>query len=110
MKFRNMKATVQASTIVRLVVLVISLVNLVLSVFGTYQIPGLSESMQDGLAVCITAVISAVTYWYNNSWSENATTADKILTMLKESDITVEDVISTIDKLQENVSNSKFQQ
>lgn len=107
MKLKNITASVQSMTIVRLIVLVISLINLVLSLFGTYQIPGLSPEVQEGLAVLITVVASIVSYWYNNSWSENATTADKLLTMLKDTDVTVDEVIEIIDTLQDKVNDKK---
>lgn len=107
MKFKDVLKNVQPTTIVRLVVLIISLLNLVLSMFGTYQIPGLSEAEQESLAVLITIIASAVSYWYNNSWSENATTADKILTMLKNSDVTVDDLIEITDNLRDNVNSRK---
>ena len=107
MKFKDVLKNVQPTTIVRLLVLIISLINLVLSIFGTYQIPGLSESEQESLAVVITAIASVVSYWYNNSWSENATTADKILTMLKNSDVTIDDLIDITDNLRGNINSKK---
>ena len=103
MKFKEILKNVQPTTIVRLIVLVISLVNLVLSMFGTYQIPGLSETEQESLAVIITAIASAVSYWYNNSWSENATTADKILIMLKNNDVSIDDLIDIADNLKDKI-------
>lgn len=107
MKFKNLKTNVAAATIVRLIVLLIALANLGLSLFGTYQIPSLTEDTQNALALVITAVIALVSYWYNNSWSENATTADKVLQILKESDITIDDVLGAVNDLQEQVNASK---
>lgn len=105
MKFKDLLKNVQPTTIVRLIVLVISLINLVLSMFGTYQIPGLSEAEQECLAVIITTIASAASYWYNNSWSENATTADKVLTMLKNNDISVDDLIDIADNLKDKIES-----
>lgn len=102
MKLKDVLKNVQPNTVVRLIVLIISLVNLVLSIFGTYQIPGLTESEQESLAVIITAIASAVSYWYNNSWSENATAADKVLGLLKDSNISVEDIIDVVENLKDN--------
>lgn len=102
MKLKDVLKNVQPNTVVRLIVLIISLVNLVLSIFGTYQIPGLTESEQESLAVIITAIASAVSYWYNNSWSENATAADKVLGLLKDGNISVEDIIDVVENLKDN--------
>ena len=107
MKLKDVLKNVQPNTIVRLVVLIISLVNLVLSVFGTYQIPGLSESQQESLAVIITAIASAVSYWYNNSWSENATAADKVLGLLNDSNISVDDIIDVVENLKDSNTSRK---
>ena len=107
MKLKDITSTVQAKTVVRLIVLVISLINLGLSLFSTYQIPGLTAEAQDSLAILFTAVASFVSYWYNNSWSESATTADKLLTMLKETDVTVDDAIDLINALQNKVDDRK---
>lgn len=106
MKFKEIFKNVQPTTIVRLIVLVISLINLVLSMFGTYQIPGLSETEQESLAVIITAIASAVSYWYNNSWSENATIADKVMIMLKNNDISIDDLIDIADNIKDRVESS----
>lgn len=95
---------IKPATIVRLVVLLISIINLVLSVFGTYQLPGLSETAQNSLAVTITTIMAAISYWYNNSWSENATAADKVLDTLKSTGITVDDLIDMVEQLVEQVN------
>lgn len=108
MKLKDIVKNVKPSTIVRLIVLIISLVNLVLSIFGTYQIPGLTDSQQESLAVIITVIVSAISYWYNNSWSENATAADKVLGLLKNSDVSIDDLISVVDNLRDRTdSNNK---
>lgn len=107
MSLKKITASVEAKTVVRLIVLLIALANLVLSVFSTYQIPGLSPETQDALAILITVVASLVSYWYNNSWSKNATTADKLISVLKEADVTVDEVIDVVDHLQEVVEGRK---
>lgn len=107
MKLKDVIKNVQPSTVVRLIVLIISLANLVLSIFGTYQLPGLSESEQESLAVLITAIASAVSYWYNNSWSESATAADKIMGMLKNNDVSIDELIDVIDGVRNTIDSNK---
>lgn len=94
---------VQASTIVRLVVLVAALLNLGLSLFTDFRIPELSETSQQAIAVLITAAVSIISYWYNNSWSKNATTVDKLMTTIRESGVSVDDVMESIEILQESM-------
>lgn len=106
MKFKDVIANVQPATIVRLIALTIALINLVLSMFGAYQLPGLTEESQEELSVIITVVISALSYWYNNSWSKNATIADKVIAILKNPDIDTDGLVAIINSMYEDSKHS----
>jgi SPP1 family holin len=85
--------------IARLIVLVVTLVNVVLSYLGTYQIPAMDESTQMALALLISTVAQAVSYWKNNSWTEGASIGDKIKDLFDNSDVTGEQIVDAIEEL-----------
>lgn len=98
---------INAATVVRLIVLVIAFANLILSLFTDFRIPGLSAEEQESLAVAVTMLVSGISYWYNNSWSKNATVADKVLGVLKNTDLTIDDVMGAIENVQADVDSRK---
>lgn len=102
---RKTLSEVQISTIVRLIVLIVAVVNLLLSSFTDFRLPGLDATKQQATATILAAIASVVSYWYNNSWTENATAADKILDTLKNSDVKVEDVLESIEILEASLNS-----
>lgn len=99
---------VKAMTVVRLLVLSVAMVNLVLSIFCDYRIPGLTQENQEQLAVLISLAASVAAYWYNNSWSAGATTSDKILQIIKNADVTADDMDVIVRGVQNAVDSIKY--
>ena len=77
-----MKPTV--STIVRVVLLVIALANMALAVLGIVpeEIVGNDQAYEIG-SVIVTAIISVINAWKNNSFTPEAIEADKYMKELK---------------------------
>lgn len=77
-----MKPTV--STIVRVVLLVIALANMALAVLGIVpeEIVGNDQAYEIG-SVIVTAVISIINAWKNNSFTPEAIEADNYMKELK---------------------------
>ena len=77
-----MKPTV--STIVRVVLLVIALANMALAVLGIVpeEIVGNDQAYEIG-SVIVTAIISVINAWKNNSFTPEAIEADNYMKELK---------------------------
>jgi SPP1 family holin len=78
-----MKAS--TGTIVRTVLLIIALINMALSTLGIVpeEIVGNTQAYQIGSYI-VTAIISFITWWKNNSFTDEAILADEYLKALKE--------------------------
>ena len=77
-----MKPTV--STIVRVVLLVIALANMALAVLGIVpeEIVGNDQAYEIG-SIIVTAIISVINAWKNNSFTPEAIEADNYMKELK---------------------------
>lgn len=73
------------STIVRVALLIIALVNLALSTLGIVpeEIIGNEEAYKIGSYI-VTAIMSLVTMWKNNSFTEPAILADQYMATIKD--------------------------
>lgn len=71
-------------TIVRTLLLIIALINMALSVLGIVpeELVGDSQAYQIGSYI-VTAVMSLIAGWKNNSWSADAILADEYLKALR---------------------------
>lgn len=78
-KFFEVISGVSLGTWVRLVLLLLAFVNLTLQSFGVRTIPVDSENVGAGVSIAFAAVCAAVSYWENNSFTQAAQTADKVL-------------------------------
>ena len=84
-EFDSKKADVQIGTILRLLFLIAAYVNQVCEVFGAYDV-FLSDNAKGIVTVVslfATAVASIAAYWFNNSWTPEATVIDKVLATMK---------------------------
>lgn len=71
---------VSVATWTRMVVLVLLLINQVsISIFNFTLLPFEDESIYEGVSTVLTFVASLVAGWKNNSFTEKAQEADKIL-------------------------------
>jgi SPP1 family holin len=74
---------VSKETIIRTIILIVSLVNMALTYFGKNPLPFAEEEVYGFLSMLFTVAASIWAWWKNNSFSKNAIEADKILNKLK---------------------------
>ncbi len=78
-KFFAAISGVSVGTWVRLALLLLAFINLTLQSFGVRTIPVDSENVSAGVSIGFAVVCAAVSYWENNSFTQAAQTADKVL-------------------------------
>lgn len=77
---------ISKGTIVRTIMLVIVIINLVLKQLG-HDLINVSESeILSAVEMLIELAVIAVSFWKNNSYTQNAIKADEFLKNLKESE------------------------
>lgn len=70
-------------TIIRTIVLVITLINQVLTVLGKNPLPFSDEAIYEALSAVCTAAASLWAWWKNNSFTSAAILADEYKDQLK---------------------------
>ena len=75
---------VSKETIIRTIILVITLVNSVLTMFGKNPIPFSEDEIYVALSAVATVGATIWAWWKNNSFTKNAIAADEYLKGLKE--------------------------
>ena len=70
-------------TLIRTVILLLALVNQILSICGVSPIPIDDDTATNIISTLWTAVASVLAWWKNNSFTDNAITADEYLNELK---------------------------
>lgn len=74
--------TVKKDTIIRTIVLIVALVNQALTLSGKNPLPFEDDEIVDVLSYAFTAAASLWAWWKNNSFTQNAIKADKVLDAL----------------------------
>lgn len=74
---------VKTDTIIRTIVLVLALVNQVLTSLGKNPLPFSQDEMYTGLSCIFTVVVSLITWWKNNSFTQSALIGDKVMHDMK---------------------------
>lgn len=74
---------VTSGTIARTVILVLALVNQVLVMFGKSPLNIADDDIATVVSLLFTIASTAVAWWKNNSFSQNAIKADEYLEKLK---------------------------
>ena len=77
---------VKTATIIRTVVLAITLLNSILTACGINPLPFSEEELYEGVSAVATTIASIWAWWENNSFTKNAIKADEIYEELKESE------------------------
>ena len=78
-----MNGRVSAGTIARTVALVLALVNQTLSMLGRPVIPIDDKMVETAITLIFTIATSLAAWWKNNSFTEEAIEADKLLEALR---------------------------
>ncbi len=68
---------VRKATLIRTIVLVIALINQVLTALGKNPLPYSETEIYEGVSLMLTATASIVSWWKNNSFTQNALKADE---------------------------------
>lgn len=75
---------VPVKTWVRIIALFLILVNQIsISLFEFQLLPFSDESIYEGVSTVLTIVVSVLSAWYNNSFTDEAQIADEQLKLLK---------------------------
>lgn len=74
---------IEKSTIVRLVIQIVALLNTVLTMQGNHILNLSDETITQGVNIAITILAWAWGYWKNNSFTHEAVQADAYLKKLK---------------------------
>lgn len=83
---------VDRSTVSRLVLLVVSLINTVANMAGFYQQFSVDPAIVDLISVAFVMGMSLWCYWKNNSWTQGARVGDAVLHAMAANDLTMEDI------------------
>ena len=70
-------------TVVRTVVLFLSLINQILTVLGKNPLPFSDEGLYQGISAVATTLSALWAWWKNNSFTIEAREADRFLAMLR---------------------------
>ncbi|MBS7390206.1 MAG: phage holin [Oscillospiraceae bacterium] len=74
---------VKIGTIVRLIVMILSMVNMLLTVNGKNPLPWSEDEMYMGLSQVAAILTTVWTWWKNNSFTKEAIKADEYLEDLR---------------------------
>lgn len=78
-----MKEKISVSTVIRTVCLLLALVNLTLETFGKSIIPISDEQVSELITLIFTIVTSVISFWKNNSFTQEAIIADGLMKDMK---------------------------
>lgn len=74
---------VSQPTIVRTVLLIVAIVNNILALAGKSPLPFDDTQIEEIISYAFTAIMSIISWWYNNSFSQPALKADILMKRLK---------------------------
>ncbi len=80
------------STIIRIIVLLVSLINMGLTAFGLNPIPFSNEEVYYISSFVVTVIAALVTMWKNNDFTAAAKWGTKVMNGIKSGELTVESV------------------
>lgn len=79
-----MNNNISAGTIARTIVLLLALANQILAMCGKQVLNIADDDIYQVVSIVFTIGASAVAWWKNNSFSQTALKADKVMAELKE--------------------------
>lgn len=74
---------VSNGTIVRTVLLALSIINNILALFGKAPLPISDEQLELIISTMITVVMAVVSWWKNNSFTKPAIEGDQLMNRLR---------------------------
>ena len=74
------KINITKGTLIRTILLVLALINQILAVFGKSPIPIDDDTVTNLISTAWTVIASLIAWWKNNSFTDKAIKADKVLT------------------------------
>ena len=74
------KINITKGTLIRTILLVLALINQILAVFGKSPIPIDDDTVTNLISTVWTVIASLIAWWKNNSFTDKAIKADKVLT------------------------------
>ena len=80
---KNNKMNITSGTIARTIILVLALVNQILTAMGHSVINISDESINTLISTGFTIVTAVIAWWKNNSFTQSALKADKVMRELK---------------------------
>ena len=73
------KINITKGTLIRTILLVFALINQILAVFGKSPIPIDDDTVTNLISTAWTVIASLIAWWKNNSFTDKAIKADKVL-------------------------------
>ena len=73
------KINITKGTFIRTILLVLALINQILAVFGKSPIPIDDDTVTNLISTAWTVIASLIAWWKNNSFTDKAIKADKML-------------------------------
>lgn len=92
-------AEVKIGTIMRLIFLIAAWINQLCDVLGAYDsfIPAEYQTVVTVASLIATGAASIAAYWFNNSWSPEATVVDKLLATIKHASKYCPDIVDAVN-------------
>ena len=70
---------ISKGTIIRTACLLLAIINNLLAIYGKSPLPINDEMLTEVISFCFTTIASISSWWYNNSFTQKAIEADKML-------------------------------
>jgi len=94
-KFIQMIKTLDKGTIVRTLLQILVYINQVVAV--VVQTTLTTDPIYQRITLILTILITGITYWYNNDWTNMAKVSSDFFDMLKDGEITEEEAKTFIE-------------